>query len=95
MACHAGRLCRIGSLNMASIERKEVVERDRSGRESTVVRYKVRYRDHAGREHSETRRRLVDAERRSLRFRFSWPLDRGAIPVGATCGWRHGRTTGC
>lgn len=49
---------------MASIERRQLVERDRSGRERTVVRYKIRYRDHAGREHSETRRRLVDAERR-------------------------------
>lgn len=49
---------------MASIERKQLVERDRSGREFAVVRYKIRYRDHAGREHSETKRRLVDAERR-------------------------------
>ena len=49
---------------MASIERRQLVERDRAGRERTVVRYKIRYRDHAGREHSETRRRLVDAERR-------------------------------
>ena len=34
----------------------------RSGR--PVVRYQVRYRDHAGKVHTETRRRLVDAERR-------------------------------
>ena len=49
---------------MASIERKRLIERDRGGRERTVVRHKIRYRDHAGREHSETKRRLVDAERR-------------------------------
>ncbi len=47
---------------MASIERRQLQQRDHSGRERTVVRYKVRY--HAGQEHSETKRRLVDAERR-------------------------------
>ena len=49
---------------MASIERRELRQVDKSGRAKVVVRYKVRYRDHAGREHRETKRRLVDAERR-------------------------------
>lgn len=64
MAGSPGGLDDIRSLIMASIERRQFVERDRTGRERTVVRYKIRYRDHAGREHSETKRRLVDAERR-------------------------------
>ena len=49
---------------MAHIERREFAQRDSSGRVKTVIRYKVRYRDWSGREHSETKRRLVDAERR-------------------------------
>lgn len=49
---------------MASIQRKVIVVHDVSGRRREVVHYKVRYRDHAGREHSETKHRLVDAERR-------------------------------
>lgn len=49
---------------MAYIERRELRQRDKSGRFKTVVRYKVRYRDWAGKPHSETKRRLVDAERR-------------------------------
>jgi integrase len=49
---------------VAYIERRELVQRDKSGKSRTVVRYKVRYRDAAGRAHSETKRRLVDAERR-------------------------------
>ena len=46
------------------IDRREMQQRDKSGRVRTVTRYKVRYRDLAGRPHSETKRRLVDAERR-------------------------------
>ncbi|MBA8792499.1 integrase [Friedmanniella endophytica] len=49
---------------MAHIERRMVDQRESSGRVRKVARYKIRYRDHAGREHSETKRRLVDAERR-------------------------------
>ena len=49
---------------MASIERRDLQRRDKSGRVRTVTRYKVRYRDLAGRPHSETKRRLVEAERR-------------------------------
>jgi integrase len=40
------------------------LQRDHSARVKKVIRYKVRYRDQAGRSHSETKRRLVDAERR-------------------------------
>jgi hypothetical protein len=49
---------------MAHIERRELQQRDRSGRVKPVVHYKIRYRDWAGREHSETKRRMIDAERR-------------------------------
>ena len=49
---------------MASFERRELQQRDRSGRARTVNRYKIRYRDRFGQEHSETKRRLIDAERR-------------------------------
>ena len=48
---------------MAHIERRELPRRDRSDRVKTVVRYKVRYH-WSGPEHSETNRRMVDAERR-------------------------------
>jgi hypothetical protein len=43
---------------------QQLEQRDKSGRIKSVARYKVRYRDAAGRPHSETKRRLVDAERR-------------------------------
>lgn len=49
---------------MAYIERREVQRRDASGRVRKVMRYKVRYRDQDGKSHSETKDRLVDAERR-------------------------------
>jgi integrase len=49
---------------VAYIERRQLEQRDKSGRIKSVARYKVRYRDAAGRPHSETKRRLVDAERR-------------------------------
>ena len=49
---------------MAYIERRQLEQRDKSGRTRSVIRYKVRYRDAAGKPHSETKRRLVDAERR-------------------------------
>ena len=49
---------------VAYIERRQLEQRDKSGRTRSVVRYKVRYRDAAGKPHSETKRRLVDAERR-------------------------------
>ena len=49
---------------MTSIDRRELQQRDKLGRTRTVVRYKIRYRDRSGRAHSETKRRLVDAERR-------------------------------
>ena len=49
---------------MASIDRRQLQQRDKSGRVRTVTHYKIRYRDLAGKPHSETMRRLVDAERR-------------------------------
>ena len=53
---------------MVSIDRREVQQRDKSGRVRMVTRYKVRYRDRAGRPHSETKKRLVDAERRKAQL---------------------------
>jgi integrase len=50
--------------NVAHIERRRFQQRDASGRARTVVHYKVRYRDATGKHHSETKTRLVDAERR-------------------------------
>jgi integrase len=49
---------------VAHIERRRIQQRDASGRTRTVVHYKVRYRDATGKHHSETKIRLVDAERR-------------------------------
>ena len=49
---------------MAHIERRRLRQRDPSGRTRTIVHYKVRYRDASGKHHSETKTRLVDAERR-------------------------------
>jgi len=51
-------------VTVAYIERRQLEQRDKSGRIKSVVRYKVGYRDAAGRPHGETKRRLVDAERR-------------------------------
>jgi hypothetical protein len=50
--------------HVAHIERRRLRQRDVSGRTRTVVHYKVRYRDATGKHHSETKTRLVDAERR-------------------------------
>jgi integrase len=49
---------------VAHIERRRLRQRDASGRTRTVVHYKVRYRDASGKHHSETKTKLVDAERR-------------------------------
>ena len=49
---------------MAHIERRRLQQRNAAGRTRTVVRYKVRYRDATGKHHSETKTKLVDAERR-------------------------------
>lgn len=56
---------------MAYIERRQLQQRDTSGRTRTVTRYKVRYRDASGKPHSETKRRLVDAERRKAEIEMS------------------------
>jgi Phage integrase, N-terminal SAM-like domain len=50
--------------DVAHIERRRLNLRESSGRTRTVVHYKVRYRDATGKHHSETKTRLVDAERR-------------------------------
>ena len=73
---------------MGFIERKQVEQREASGRVRMVPRYKLRYRDHAGREHAETFRRLVDAERRKAEIETqlaggTWrDPRRGAIRLG-------------
>jgi len=50
--------------HVAHIERRRLQQRDASGRIRTVIHYKVRYRDATGKHHSETKTKLVDAERR-------------------------------
>jgi hypothetical protein len=50
--------------DVAHIEPRRIQRRDTSGRTPTVVHYKVRYRDASGKHHSETKTKLVDAERR-------------------------------
>ena len=66
---------------MAHIERRRLEQRDAAGRTRTVVRYKVRYRDATGKHHSETKTRLVDAERRKAEIEVAL----------ATATWRDPR----
>ncbi len=67
--------------NVAHIERRRLQQRDASGRIRTVVHYKVRYRDATGKHHSETKTRLVDAERRKAEIEVAL----------ATATWRDPR----
>jgi hypothetical protein len=66
---------------VAHIERRRIQQRDASGRARTVVHYKVRYRDATGKHHSETKTRLVDAERRKAEIEVAL----------ATATWRDPR----
>jgi integrase len=65
-----------GSARSVARDRQQRVPRAQGlrGTGQSVVRYKVRYRDAAGKPHSETKRRLVDAERRKAEIE----LDVGA-----------------
>ena len=65
---------------MAYIERRQVRQRYASGRVRMVARYKVRYRDPGGRAHSETKDRLVDAERRKAEIEMALATDRWRDP---------------
>ncbi len=67
--------------HVAHIERRRLRQRDASGRTRTVVHYKVRYRDTSGKHHSETKTRLVDAERRKAEIEVAL----------ATATWRDPR----
>jgi hypothetical protein len=67
--------------NVAHIERRRIQQHDASGRTRTVVHYKVRYRDATGKHHSETKTRLVDAERRKAEIEVAL----------ATATWRDPR----
>jgi hypothetical protein len=67
--------------NVAHIERRRFQQRAASGRTCTVARYKVRYRDATGKHHSETKTRLVDAERRKAEIEVAL----------ATATWRDPR----
>jgi Phage integrase, N-terminal SAM-like domain len=67
--------------DVAHIERRRLRQRDASGRARTVVHYKVRYRDATGRHHSETKTRLVEAERRKAEIEVAL----------ATATWRDPR----
>jgi integrase len=66
---------------VAHIERRRLHQRDASGRTRTVVHYKVRYRDATGKHHSETKTKLVDAERRKAEIEVAL----------ATATWRDPR----
>jgi integrase len=70
--------------DVAYIERRRLRHRDASGRIRTVVHYKVRYRDASGKHHSETKTRLVDAERRKAEIEVAL----------ATATWRGPRRGG-
>jgi integrase len=67
--------------DVAHIERRRLRQLDGSGRTRTVVHYKVRYRDATGKHHSETKTRLVDAERRKAEIEVAL----------ATATWRDPR----
>ncbi|HET9779508.1 MAG TPA: site-specific integrase, partial [Propionibacteriaceae bacterium] len=85
----AGQPSRLGSTpkptsargDVAHIERRRIRHRDSSGRTRSVVHYKVRYRDAPGKHHSETKTRLVDAERRKAEIEVAL----------ATATWRDPR----
>jgi hypothetical protein len=87
---------------MAYIERRQLEQRDKSGRTKSVVRYKIRYRDAAGKPHSETKRRLVDAERRKAEIELEvgdglWRdpvVVRSGLRSGPPIGSRPGMTSG-
>jgi integrase len=66
---------------VAHIERRRLRQQDASGRTRAVVHYKVRYRDASGKHHSETKTRLVDAERRKAEIEVAL----------ATATWRDPR----
>jgi hypothetical protein len=67
--------------NVAHIERRRLQQRDASGRTRTVVHYKVPYRDATGKHHSETKTRLVGAERRKAEIEVA--RDRNVAILGA------------
>jgi hypothetical protein len=85
----AGQRLRLGLIpkptdakaSVAHIERRRLERRDPSGRARTVVHFKVRYRDATGKHHSETKTRLVDAERRKAEIEVAL----------ATATWRDPR----
>jgi hypothetical protein len=85
----AGQPSRLGSTHrptgvrgdVAHIERRRLQQRDASGRIRTVIHYKVRYRDASRKHHSETKTRLVDAERRKAEIEVAL----------ATATWRDPR----
>ena len=64
---------------MAHIERRRFEQRDAAGPTRTAVRYKVRYRDATGKHHSETKTRLVDAERRKAEIEVALATASGEI----------------
>jgi len=67
--------------NVAHIECRRLRQPYGSGRTRAVVHYKVRYRDATGKHHSETKTRLVDAERRKAEIEVAL----------ATATWRDPR----
>ncbi len=65
---------------MAYIERRQIQERASSGRVKYVTRYRVRYRTRDGVKHVETKKRLIDAERRKAEIELELATDRWRDP---------------
>ena len=65
---------------MAYIERRQIQERASSGRVRYVTRYRVRYRTRDGVKHVETKKRLIDAERRKAEIELELATDRWRDP---------------
>jgi hypothetical protein len=81
---------------VAHIERPRIQRRNASGRTRAVVHYKVRYRDASGKHHSETKTRLVDAERRNAEIEVSLATATcGEILGAVSCVLPNGVTLGC
>jgi integrase len=62
-------------MTMAHIERRQIQEPMPSGRVKLVTRYRVRYRDRNGVQHAETKKRMIDAERRKAEIEMELATD--------------------
>jgi hypothetical protein len=65
--------------NVAHIERRRLTKATPPDEPVRSVHYKVRYRDATGKHHSETKTRLVGAERRKAEIEVALATARGEI----------------